>query len=54
MSDKFCALEGFWPKGQQCPIAFCDIEGKENRGKTCHINTDAYSYSYIAIICVAI
>ena len=25
----FCALEGFWPGSPQCPIAFCDIVGKE-------------------------
>ena len=37
--------------GQQCPIVFCDIEGKEDRGKTCLINTDAYIVIAIATIC---
>ena len=25
----FCSLKNFWPRGPQCPIAFCDIVGKE-------------------------
>ena len=31
----FCALEGFWPSGPQCPIAFCDVVGKE-KGDSSH------------------
>ena len=32
----FCALEGFWPMGPQCHIAFCDIEGKEEGASSHH------------------
>jgi len=27
-------LEGFWPNGKNCPIAFCDVEGKEEDGSS--------------------
>ena len=33
VSQQFCKLEGFWPRGPDCPIVFCDVEGKEDRGK---------------------
>lgn len=36
MLRHFCALEGFWPRGPQCPIAFCDIVGKEERAISHH------------------
>ena len=29
MLQHFCSLEEFWPMGPRWPIAFCDIEGKE-------------------------
>ena len=32
----FCALEGFWPSGPHCPIAFCDIVGKEGGASSHH------------------
>ena len=31
MLRHFCSLEGFWPRGPQCPIVFCDIVGKEEK-----------------------
>ena len=24
-----CIIENFWPKGPQCPLAFCDVAGQE-------------------------
>ena len=34
MSQRFCSLEQFWPNGPNCPIAFCDVEGKEEDGSS--------------------
>ncbi|XP_065918858.1 uncharacterized protein [Dysidea avara] len=36
VSQQFCSLEGFWPNGPNCPIAFCDVEGKEEDGSIDH------------------
>ena len=36
MLRDFCSLEGFWPKGPHCPIAFCDTVGKEEEARSHH------------------
>ena len=36
MSQRFCSLKKFWPNGPDCPIAFCDVEGKEEGGSSHH------------------
>ena len=36
VSQHFCSLEGFWPRGPKCPIAFCDIVGKEEGTSSHH------------------
>ena len=36
VAQQFYALEGFWPNGPNCPIAFCDVEGKEVDGSSHH------------------
>ncbi|XP_065917902.1 3'-5' exoribonuclease HELZ2-like isoform X2 [Dysidea avara] len=37
VSRRFCSLEGFWPNdNKNCPIAFCDVEGKEEDGSSHH------------------
>jgi len=32
VSLKFCSLKGFWPNGPDFPIAFYNVEGKEEDG----------------------
>ena len=36
MLKNFCSLKGFWPRGPQWPIAFCDIVGKEEGASSHH------------------
>ncbi|XP_065917904.1 3'-5' exoribonuclease HELZ2-like isoform X2 [Dysidea avara] len=36
VSQRFCSLKKFWPNGPDCPIAFCDVEGKEEGGSSHH------------------
>ena len=36
VSQRFCSLKRFWPNGPNYPIAFCDVEGKEEDGSSQH------------------
>ena len=34
VSQQFWMVKNFWPGGPNCPIAFCDVEGKEEGGSS--------------------
>ena len=36
VSQQFCSVKRYWPSGPNCPIAFCDVEGKEEDGSSHH------------------
>ena len=44
--QKNCSLEsGFWMAGPDSPIMFCDVEGKESKGKKTDRNVALQSKS---------
>ncbi|XP_065917898.1 3'-5' exoribonuclease HELZ2-like isoform X3 [Dysidea avara] len=36
VAEQFCPIDGFWPNGPECPVVFCDVEGKEKEGSSDH------------------
>ena len=43
-----CVIENFWPKGPNCPLAFCDIIGQEGGAVSGNKKSSLFSKSNAA------